>query len=203
MWHKELQSWKRKIITNFSKKTVILLTHEVLRGLNVFVRFRSNWNLKECWIWGEGEVRKTRVNGKTSRKKAENQMSDVSVYNRLPEGFVPSYRVSSMSVFFLRVRIFSISPFCTLDFIVRRSAILKDPEQTEGYFCTNSNVLAEQPHYTTIPRRGDTDMLQVKIKFRLKFFNQVYFQFSLSPSPNYLCIRAKRQRKLRINLVYS
>ena len=26
------------------------------------------------------------------------------------------------------------------------------------------------------------NMLQVKIKFRLKFLNQVYFQFSLSPA---------------------
>lgn len=40
---------KRKIITNFSKKKKeFLSTHEALRGLNVFVSFRSYWNLQEC-----------------------------------------------------------------------------------------------------------------------------------------------------------
>ena len=40
---------KRRMITNFSTKTCnfCLLTKH-FRGLNVFVSFRSNWNLEEC-----------------------------------------------------------------------------------------------------------------------------------------------------------
>ena len=44
-------------------------------------------------------------------------------------------------------------------------------------------------------------MLQVKFDFRLNFFNLlVDFQFTLSLSPNYSWIRARKQRKLGINL---
>ena len=43
-------------------------------------------------------------------------------------------------------------------------------------------------------------MLQVKFDLRLKLFNLGWFSFSLFPSPNYSWIRARRQRKLRINL---
>ena len=47
-------------------------------------------------------------------------------------------------------------------------------------------------HICRIPNRfqavflKELNMLQVKIKYRLKFLNNVDYQFPLSPSPNYL-----------------
>ena len=46
-------------------------------------------------------------------------------------------------------------------------------------------------------------LLQVKIKFRLKFLIKVDFQFPFSASTNYSWFRARKQWKLRINLGYK
>ena len=63
-------------------------------------------------------------------------------------------------------------------------------------------ILHSCPFQRVYISHGGMSMLQVKIKFRSKF-TYVDSLFSFSSSPNYSWIRAKRQRKLRINLIYK